>query len=109
MEIDEDDLYLVEEKREEEDNGERGQPAEELETVLVGEGDPLRIVKVGTTMGSDLRNAMEQLLQKYRDIFAWSHKDMPKLTAKSAFWLPERYEETEREPEEAGKEDRGAS
>ncbi|KAK1549167.1 hypothetical protein Q3G72_012049 [Acer saccharum] len=40
IEIDEDDLHPVEEKRVEEDSGQRGQLTKELETVLVGEGDP---------------------------------------------------------------------
>ncbi|KAK0576779.1 hypothetical protein LWI29_023118 [Acer saccharum] len=55
MEIDEEELYSMEEDENEEDSNDRGQPAEELETVTIGEGDPLKTVKVGTTMVLELR------------------------------------------------------
>ena len=56
---------------------ERGGPAEELEEVVVREGEPARTVKMGSTLTPEHKAALQELLQEYNDVFAWSHEEMP--------------------------------
>ncbi|CAL9013591.1 unnamed protein product, partial [Prunus brigantina] len=53
------------------------QPAEELETVVLNEEHPDRCVKIGTSLGSDLREQFIGFLRHHAEVFAWSYDDMP--------------------------------
>ncbi|XP_010252435.1 PREDICTED: uncharacterized protein LOC104594015 [Nelumbo nucifera] len=54
----------------------RGQPVEDLIQVPLNEGDPERIVQVGSLLNDHIRKKLVQLLRDHADVFAWSTTDM---------------------------------
>ncbi|CAL8084637.1 unnamed protein product [Prunus armeniaca] len=58
----------------------QAQPAEELETVALNEGQPDRCVKIGTTLAPSLRTKFIEFLQHYSEVFARSYDDMPSIS-----------------------------
>ncbi|XP_021817131.1 uncharacterized protein LOC110759386 [Prunus avium] len=53
------------------------QPAEDLETVALYEGQPDRCVWIGTLLNATLRAEFIQFLRQNSEVFAWSYNDMP--------------------------------
>ena len=55
-------------------------PHEEVtEAINLGTKKERREVKIRTTLSSVIRKEVIDLLQDYRDVFAWSYQDMPGL------------------------------
>ena len=55
---------------------------EALEIVELVDGEPTKTNRIGTTLSPKMRTRLVQFLKKNRDIFAWSHKDMPCISTK---------------------------
>ncbi|WRX14587.1 Reverse transcriptase domain - like 10 [Theobroma cacao] len=52
-------------------------PHQELtEMINLGNGEEKREVKIGTSLSSNERQKLEELLREYVDVFAWSYQDM---------------------------------
>ncbi|KAK5823961.1 hypothetical protein PVK06_018724 [Gossypium arboreum] len=49
---------------------------ESVEIVSLGEGQE---VKIGTCITAEMKRDLIELLQKFKDVFAWSYQDMPGL------------------------------
>lgn len=54
---------------------------EQVEMINLGISEEKKEVKVGTCMIAPTRQKLLALLQHYKEIFAWSHQDMPGLNA----------------------------
>ncbi|EOY03787.1 Uncharacterized protein TCM_018974 [Theobroma cacao] len=55
-------------------------PHQELiEIINLENGEEKKEVKIGTSLSSDERQKLEELLREYVDVFAWSYQDMPSL------------------------------
>jgi hypothetical protein len=52
----------------------KGEPAEPLEEVVVGEG---KVLQIGTCLLPEIREGLVDFLRKNLEVFAWSHEDMP--------------------------------
>jgi ribonuclease HI len=52
----------------------KGEPAEPLEEVSVGEG---RVLQIGTRLTQEVREGLVNFLRRNMEVFAWSHEDMP--------------------------------
>jgi hypothetical protein len=52
----------------------KGEPAEPLEEVSIGEG---RVLQIGTCLEKEVREGLVKFLQRNVEVFAWSHEDMP--------------------------------
>jgi hypothetical protein len=52
----------------------RGEPAEPVEEVSVGEG---KVLQIGTYLNAEVRDSLIDFLRRNVDVFAWSHEDMP--------------------------------
>jgi hypothetical protein len=52
----------------------KGEPAEPLEEVSVGEG---RVLQIGTCLTQDVQEGLVNFLHKNIEVFAWSHEDIP--------------------------------
>ncbi|XP_075665378.1 uncharacterized protein LOC142635047 [Castanea sativa] len=52
-------------------------PIERLEDVLLDESQPERTTKIGTLADPTVRQELATFLKENRDVFAWSHEDMP--------------------------------
>jgi ribonuclease HI len=52
----------------------RGEPAEPVEGVSVGEG---KVLRIGTCLDAETRDNLIRFLQRNVEVFAWSHEDMP--------------------------------
>ena len=50
---------------------------EAIENIALEEG---KEVKIGTLIANDTRRSLIELLQEFKDIFAWSYQDMPGLS-----------------------------
>lgn len=57
----------------------RALPGEPVEQVELYEGDPSKIMAIGSNLGEPLRGKVVKLLRKYADVFAWKPEDMPGL------------------------------
>ena len=56
---------------------------EETEVVnLANEGKNEKPIKIGVNFPKDLKHELIALLKEFREIFAWSYQDMPRLDAK---------------------------
>ena len=66
--------WMIEEKEEEK--------VEALETTELVDGETTKMTRIGTTLSPKMRMRLVQFLKKNRDIFAWSHKDMPCISTK---------------------------
>ncbi|KAE8662571.1 No pollen germination related 2 [Hibiscus syriacus] len=53
---------------------------EEVETVNLGTDEKIKEVKIGTTLTVQIKQELINLLQEFKDIFAWSYQDMPGLS-----------------------------
>ncbi|KAE8733240.1 Detected protein of unknown function [Hibiscus syriacus] len=53
---------------------------EEMETVNLGTDEEIKEVKIGTTLTIQIKQELINLLQEFKDIFAWSYQDMPGLS-----------------------------
>jgi hypothetical protein len=53
-------------------------PSEEVQIHLVNLGthDESQMVKLNTNLDPFIANATKQLLKKYKDVFAWTYKDL---------------------------------
>jgi len=52
---------------------------EEVETINLGDEGEEKAVKIGGDLSSEMRQQLYNLLKEFKDIFAWSYKDMPGL------------------------------
>jgi len=52
-----------------------GEPVEELEEFELG--DSKKKVRIGAQLPPEMKEALVSFLRKNKDVFAWSHKDMP--------------------------------
>jgi hypothetical protein len=52
----------------------KGEPAESLEEVSIGEG---RVLQIGTRLNNEVREGLVNFLHRNIEVFAWSHEDMP--------------------------------
>ena len=52
---------------------------EELEKVTLDELRPERTTRMGTLASQPIRQALAAFLKMNQDVFAWSHKDMPRI------------------------------
>ena len=53
------------------------EPIEKLEEVFLDDSNHERTTKIGTLASPDVRQALTTLLRNNRDVFAWTHEDMP--------------------------------
>ena len=51
-------------------------PMEEVENVVLVEGDPSKTTKIGKELQQNLKDELVKFLKKNMDVFAWSHEDM---------------------------------
>ena len=61
-----------------ETNREKEEPTE---TVILDEKEPNKTVKVGASLTKQVKTGVMNLLREYKEIFAWSHEDMPGINA----------------------------
>jgi hypothetical protein len=52
----------------------KGEPAEPLEEISIGEG---RVLQIGTCLDKEVREGLVNFLHRNVEVFAWSHEDMP--------------------------------
>ena len=57
----------------------RGGPVEELESVKLDDQHPERVVQIGLQPLRSLRDQLVDFLKEHKDIFAWSHEDIPRI------------------------------
>jgi ribonuclease HI len=53
------------------------EPTEELEEIVLIEGDEKKTTRIGTSMAKEIRASVVNFLRGNADVFAWSHDDMP--------------------------------
>ena len=46
------------------------------------DSEPTRVVKIGTNLQETIKASLTNLLREYKDVFAWSHNDMPGIDTK---------------------------
>jgi hypothetical protein len=52
----------------------KGEPAEPLDEVLIGDG---KVLQIGTCLEKEVREDLVKFLHNNVEVFAWSHEDMP--------------------------------
>uniref|UniRef100_A0A2N9GJM9 Reverse transcriptase domain-containing protein n=1 Tax=Fagus sylvatica TaxID=28930 RepID=A0A2N9GJM9_FAGSY len=52
-------------------------PSEKLDTVVLEDGQPERTTKIGSNLPPKLKESLVQFLKNNKDVFSWSHEDMP--------------------------------
>lgn len=57
----------------------RQEPVEDLEEVALGQGDLEKNMKVGMNLEKELKQRLVECLRAHTDVFAWTHKDMPRI------------------------------
>ncbi|KAL5540936.1 hypothetical protein UlMin_044912 [Ulmus minor] len=57
-------------------------PVEELEEIPLFEDDLTKTCKIGSSLTGQLRTDLINFLRDHRDVFAWSHEDMPGIDPK---------------------------
>ena len=62
-----------------------GEPTEELEEIPLFEDDLTKTCKIGSSLTGQLRTDLINFLRDHRDVFAWSHEDMPGIDPKVIF------------------------
>jgi len=55
------------------------EPVERLEDVLLDDSKPNQTTRIGTLANPTVRQTLVTFLKNNRDIFAWSHEDMPRI------------------------------
>jgi BarA-like signal transduction histidine kinase len=63
-------ILIVEERRN------IAEPTEELEEVILVEGDEKKTTRIETSMPKGIRDSIVQFLRENANVFAWSHEDM---------------------------------
>ncbi|XP_077232198.1 uncharacterized protein LOC143867378 [Tasmannia lanceolata] len=59
----------------------RAKPIEEkIETINIGDETETREIRIGKTLSPEEREELTDLLREFKDVFAWSYKDMPGLS-----------------------------
>jgi hypothetical protein len=53
------------------------EPTEELEEIILIEGNEKKTTRIGTSMTKEIRALIVSFLRKNADVFAWSHDNMP--------------------------------
>ena len=53
-----------------------------LETVELVEGEIVKMTRIGTTLGPEMRTRLIQFLKESLNVFTWSHEDMPCISTK---------------------------
>ncbi|KAL5555727.1 hypothetical protein UlMin_037963 [Ulmus minor] len=59
-----------------------GEPVEELEEIPLFKDDLTKTCKIGSSLTGQLRTDLINFLRDHRDVFAWSHEDMPGIDPK---------------------------
>ncbi|KAL5555336.1 hypothetical protein UlMin_037572 [Ulmus minor] len=59
-----------------------GEPVEELEEIPLFEDDLTKTCKIGSSLTGQLRTNLINFLRDHRDVFSWSHEDMPRIDPK---------------------------
>uniref|UniRef100_A0A2N9HST9 RNA-directed DNA polymerase n=1 Tax=Fagus sylvatica TaxID=28930 RepID=A0A2N9HST9_FAGSY len=54
-------------------------PSGELDTIELEDGRPERTTKVGADLPPKMKESLVQFLKDNKDVFAWSHEDMPSI------------------------------
>ena len=52
-------------------------PSGELDTIVLEDGRLERTTKIGADLPPKLKESLVQFLKENKDVFAWSHEDMP--------------------------------
>uniref|UniRef100_A0A2N9F3Z1 Uncharacterized protein n=1 Tax=Fagus sylvatica TaxID=28930 RepID=A0A2N9F3Z1_FAGSY len=52
-------------------------PITELDTIELEDGHPERTTKIGANLPPKMKESLVQFLKNNKDVFAWSHEDMP--------------------------------
>ena len=52
-------------------------PSEELDTIELEDGHPERTTKIRANLPPKMKESLVQFLKNNKDVFAWSHEDMP--------------------------------
>uniref|UniRef100_A0A2N9EKX3 Uncharacterized protein n=1 Tax=Fagus sylvatica TaxID=28930 RepID=A0A2N9EKX3_FAGSY len=52
-------------------------PSEKLDTIELEDGHPERTTKIGANLPPKMKESLVQFLKSNKDVFAWSHEDMP--------------------------------
>uniref|UniRef100_A0A2N9FNL6 Uncharacterized protein n=1 Tax=Fagus sylvatica TaxID=28930 RepID=A0A2N9FNL6_FAGSY len=52
-------------------------PSGELDTIELEDGRPERTTKIGADLSPEMKESLVQFLKDNKDVFAWSHEDMP--------------------------------
>ena len=55
------------------------EPIERLEEILLNDSKPYWTTKIGTLTNLTVHQALTTFLKNNRDVFAWSHEDMPRI------------------------------
>ena len=63
----------------ERDKEKRGELVEELESIKLDDQHPEHTVQVGSQLPGCLQDQLITFLREHRDVFAWSHEDMPRI------------------------------
>uniref|UniRef100_A0A2N9HBH7 Retrotransposon gag domain-containing protein n=1 Tax=Fagus sylvatica TaxID=28930 RepID=A0A2N9HBH7_FAGSY len=51
--------------------------SEELDTIVLEDGQPEKTTKIGSNLPPKLKESLVQFMKKNKDVFAWSHENMP--------------------------------
>ena len=70
---------LVELDPQEKETKKRSSLIEELESVKLDDQHPERTVQIGSQLPGCLLNRLMDFLKEHKDVFTWSHKDMPEI------------------------------
>ena len=62
-----------------EEHGTRTEPVKELKEILLNDSKPDQTTRIGTLASPTIRQALTTFLKDNRDVFAWSHEDMPRI------------------------------
>src|SRR3954469_8483636 len=54
-------------------------PQEAIEIINLGTDEEPKNIKIGATLGKDVKATLIKLLHEYAEIFSWSYRDMPGL------------------------------
>ncbi|KAK0592827.1 hypothetical protein LWI29_026166 [Acer saccharum] len=63
----------------EEPEAKKDEPTKE---VVLNPDEPSRMIKIGASLNGHIKAKLITLLKDYRDVFAWSHEDMPRIDPK---------------------------
>ena len=58
------------------------QKDEPIKDVILDSSEPTKVVKIGANLNEDIKINLAYLLKEYKDVFAWSHKDIPGIDTK---------------------------